>query len=711
MTALDTARDWCKRGYFPIPIPLGKKKPKIDEWPKLRITAESAPTYFNGVPQNIGVLLGDDYGAADVDLDSLESLGAAGVLLPETGLKFGRQSKPASHYFYRIDPCVASIKLCDPIQPNQKEATVIELRCQKKDGTTGFQTVVPSSTHESGEQIRFEPGFDRDPANIDADVLTRAVFRVGAAALLARHWPGAGSGRNDAFLALAGILARAGWSQNEASDFHFAIYTVLWNTAADRNACAAEVRATFEKHTSGHETTGIPKLMKLVDKRIVNTALEWLEIQDKPSVASVKDEGPSPFEHEAPYPEPISEEGFYGIAGKFVGLVEGHVEADPNFLLISFLVYAGNLLGRDAFVWAGADKHYPNLFEVGVGTTTTGRKGSASGPPQMFFEGIDPEWVKNNIKSGLSSGEGLIYNVRDEIKKMEDGKEIIIDEGVKDKRLLIVQSEFFGALQAMKRQGNTLSATIRDGWDRGGLNTLVKNNPAKATNAHISIIGNITKEELLRGMLTDEMDNGFANRFLWACSRRSKELPDGGRIWEVDFTPLRQAFNRVHGNVKGAVTRDAEAGDIWGHDGCSGGVYRDLTRERSGMLGKVCARAAPQVLRLSLIYALLDGSKEIRREHLEAALAIWNYCEASAAYIFGGASGDPTVDAIVGALQTAGTAGMTRTDLYLFFAKHKKSDEILRGLTILHKEGRARFDKEPTAGKPTERWFLTGGKR
>jgi hypothetical protein len=74
---------------------------------------------------------------------------------------------------------------------------------------------------------------------------------------------------------------------------------------------------------------------------------------------------------------------------------------------------------------------------------------------------------------------------------------------------------------------------------------MTKNSPGRSTDPHISIIGNITKEELLRGMLSNEADNGLANRFLWACSRRSKCLPEGGRIWTVDFTELQRAFQRV----------------------------------------------------------------------------------------------------------------------------------------------------------------------
>jgi hypothetical protein len=98
-------------------------------------------------------------------------------------------------------------------------------------------------------------------------------------------------------------------------------------------------------------------------------------------------------------------------------------------------------------------------------------------------------------------------------------------------------------------------------------------------------------------MLVDEMDNGFANRFLWACSRRSKCLPEGGRMWETikseSFCELQKDFNQIHYKVQGATRRDAEASDTWGYDDKpDSGVYSELTKERHGMYGACTARAA-----------------------------------------------------------------------------------------------------------------------
>lgn len=274
MTAAQAAERYIERGLLPIPIPFREKAPKITDWPGLRVTEAELPKYFNGAPSNIGLILGDDFGTTDIDLDCLEAIAVAGEFLPETGMVFGRKSKPRSHFLYRSDPPVKSKRFLDPID----KTCLVELRCRKSDDTTGLQTIVPPSVHPDGEQICFEPGCDGHPANVEGESLLRAVPKIATAALLARHWPGKQGGRNAAFIALAGAVARAGWSIGDALAFHRAIYRALWGTAADLAACAAEVTSTYEKHFVGFETTGKRSLAELVDKAVVYKAFSWLGI-------------------------------------------------------------------------------------------------------------------------------------------------------------------------------------------------------------------------------------------------------------------------------------------------------------------------------------------------------------------------------------------------------------------------------------------------
>jgi hypothetical protein len=130
------------------------------------------------------------------------------------------------------------------------------------------------------------------------------------------------------------------------------------------------------------------------------------------------------------------------------------------------------------------------------------------------------------------------------------------------------------------------------------------------------------------------------------------------------------------------------------------------------MYGSATARAASQVLRLALIYALLDGSAQICRQHLDAALEVWRYCDESARFIFGDRIGNPIADTILEALRKT-PGGLTRLDISVeLFGRHKTSAQLTTAFVLLTKGGLARCEVEPTGGRPGERWFsiASGGR-
>jgi hypothetical protein len=313
----------------------------------------------------------------------------------------------------------------------------------------------------------------------------------------------------------------------------------------------------------------------------------------------------------------------------------------------------------------------------------------------------------------LSSGEGLIWAVRDPIEETRPIREknrftgeyetYIANHGEDDKRLLVIEAEFANVLKVMAREGNTLSPVIRSAWDTGNLRTMVKNSPAKATNAHISIVGHITRDELRRLLTQTESANGFANRFCWVAVKRSKCLPEGGAIHTVKFDDAIAALQTAIDFAKDFVEifRDSEAKKLWRD------VYPKLSEGKPGMLGAITARAEAQVLRLSGIYALLDCSKEIRVDHLRAALALWRYCEDSARWIFQTGTGNKNADKILAALKAAGEKGLTKLQITGdVFNRNTTKFEIDEALRLLHGLKRATWKQETTTGRPAERWFF-----
>ena len=421
----------------------------------------------------------------------------------------------------------------------------------------------------------------------------------------------------------------------------------------------------------------------------------------------------SPINWGVAWPKPLEEEAYYGLAGDLARTIEPHSEADPAGVLVQFLVWFGNAIGRSPYFVVGADRHYPNLFTTLVGPTSGGRKGSSAGIVSGVMDGVDPDWVRTRIQSGLSSGEGLIWAVRDPIEEQEpikdsktkriiDYQPVITDAGVSDKRLLVLEPEFARVLQVASRESNTLSAVLRQSWDSGNLRVMTRNRPAVASGAHISIVGHITRGELLKCLDSTEAANGFGNRILWLCVRRSKLLPDGGEFHKVNLSPLLRRIEEAlqFSRKAGELTRDEEAAELWRD------VYGRLTADRFGMFGAVTSRAEAQTLRLSCLYALLDCSSRICFRHLAAALELWRYCENSARFIFGESLGDQTADAIIEALRN-NPQGLTRHEITeKVFAKNKKADEITRALKVLVSHGLARPEmNSETGGRPRETWL------
>jgi len=377
--------------------------------------------------------------------------------------------------------------------------------------------------------------------------------------------------------------------------------------------------------------------------------------------------------------------------------------------LIQGLVMFGNLIGRNRYFEADGATHHFNLYTVLVGLTSKGRKGTSWAQCGRLFSSIDELWFKDHIQSGLSSGEGLPWAVRDPIPKTEpvrEGKrvigyqEILADPGVSDKRLTVFEAEFASILKVMGREGSTLSAQIRQAWDSGNLRILNKNSPVKSTGAHISIVGHITKDELLRYLDSTEAANGFANRFLWVCVKRSKCLPDGGELHRVDFASVLKALSRAANcsSTEGQMKRDSKAREIW-H-----AVYPTLSEGQPGLFAAITSRSEAQVMRLACLYALLDCADEIRAEHLQAALALWSYCEESARYIFGDSVGDPIADTILKALK-ANLEGLTRTQISSLFGRHRTKEQIDQALFTWKQRGNIDRKSVQTEGRNLEVWF------
>ncbi len=415
------------------------------------------------------------------------------------------------------------------------------------------------------------------------------------------------------------------------------------------------------------------------------SAVAESELDEEKSDASAKPEA-------APWPE-LDPAALHGIVGRLVRLYEPHTEADPVALVVSFLAEVGTMVGRGPHLNLDGSYHPLLFWPVLVGQSSKSRKGTAGKRVSTFLSLADPEWTRGEARGTLSSGEGLAFAVRDPQFKEETLKErgrptgetimIQVDAGVADKRLFLVQAEFGAVLRVMGREGNSLSGVLRDAWDGQDLAPMTKSNRVKATAPHIGIVAHVTNDELLRNLTDTETSNGFGNRYGWFVVRRSKELPFPGSPNETSVHALAAEVKQVIQRARrgGALVFTAVAREAWIE------TYHDLSADRPGMAGSLLGRAEAQVMRLSALYAVVDGQSTIDLVHLKAGLALWEYAEASTKLIFGDSLGDPAADAILRALRASGE--LSDSQVSDLFGRHLPAAKLGRAKTVLLTAGLA----------------------
>jgi len=393
------------------------------------------------------------------------------------------------------------------------------------------------------------------------------------------------------------------------------------------------------------------------------------------------------------WPAPPQAAAYHELLGEIVHRIAPHTEADPVAILTQLLVAFGAAVGRGAFFEVEATRHHPNEFMLLVGDSSKARKGSSWDHVRRLLAAVDPS-IEPRVLTGLSSGEGLIWAVRDPTAQ---------DPGHTDQRLLVIEPEFASVLKAASREISTLSPTLRSAWDGRALAILTRTAPARASTAHIAVIGHITQDELRRHITSVELANGYLNRILIVCCRRQRLLPEGGQHDPLAGTGLTRLLSTTlkHAQTAGEARLDPDARELWHH------AYRQLAAGPvDGIIGQITARAEAHVIRLALIYALTDGHNQIRPPHLTAALALHDYAARSAAWALTGATGQPLAEQIHAALCQHPT-GLTRSQISQTLNHNQPAGQIDHALHALHAAGRVTATQIPTGGRPAQLWTAT----
>lgn len=373
----------------------------------------------------------------------------------------------------------------------------------------------------------------------------------------------------------------------------------------------------------------------------------------------------------------MSQAAYRGLAGEVVKTISEHSEADPVALLLHFLTMFGNVVGDGLYVKLGPDRHPGRLFTVVVGDAATGRKGTAGSEIKRLMKEVDRRWYERALVSGMRSSEAIVSVVDDEEGQTND--------------MVLFYTEFGDLLDTMNRQ-SSISDVLKEAYDGSALKVRTKNRKGwrTASHANISLMGHVTPTILTERLSDSDIASGLGSRLLLAKVSRFKKISrpdlisddevdvlaekiDDALDWAMDFsfekqdpisTHLYKYFNSNHLKPKRELPLSNAAWAYWDH------LYEKLDSERPEAVRDLLVRAPSNIIRLAVIYAILDKSSVVDKKHLEAAEAVWDYCQDSAIQIFAGITGDYHVDKLLRKMKNSHEKSLTKSEIWAIFSRH-----------------------------------------
>ncbi|CAJ0782737.1 hypothetical protein R77560_00941 [Ralstonia thomasii] len=361
--------------------------------------------------------------------------------------------------------------------------------------------------------------------------------------------------------------------------------------------------------------------------RPVSDAATSLEGDDHP------DDVTSPHRN-APQPEA---DCLYGLIGEVARAGSDSTETNAHAIAANFMAYLSCAVGRGVYLPIGNTRHHSRLFCLHIGRSGRGRKGDAVSLVlriDVALRAIDDAFAPQIHRGGLSTREGLAALIHDGYRQ---GRQDV--PAIEDKRLWVVESEFANVLHQGRRDGNTLSAALRDCWDGVDLKPATKSNRVYASDPHVCLSGAISPSELTTMMSARELTNGFANRFLMIWAERTRMLPFPKETPQTVVEHLARrtlevlAFVRADRHDEREHLRmDLSPQAQWRY----AQLYRGELHEDvgDGGVGALLERRAPMLLRLAMLMALTDMQTRIDAQHINAAMAWIRHATASVRYVF-----------------------------------------------------------------------------
>ena len=375
-----------------------------------------------------------------------------------------------------------------------------------------------------------------------------------------------------------------------------------------------------------------------------------------------------------------------GPVGLFVQEAAPFTEADPAALLVSVLVALGVAAGGGAHVDAGNARQTAGLFALVVAETPTANRGLSWAVTRALLDVVDPWVARARVLTGLGNGKAVL----DALVSPPPPWAMRIGETGRhpapgaDERLLVFEPAFTRALAVAARPTSPLAWVIRNAWDGHPLDLPARRHRLVVERHHVGIVAHATADQLRSQLSMTGPGASFVSRFLVVLAVRRQHLLDEGNV-PVDLLlrhgrAMASALEAVRS--VGLLARTPAAAERWAE------VYEELALGgEEGLLGLVLARASRQVTRLSVAYALVEGSPVITRANLEAALALWRYGEASSRFVLGADGPSDLATRLLEALAAAGERGLTRSEQVDYFGRNVAARDLASARAELERAG------------------------
>lgn len=410
----------------------------------------------------------------------------------------------------------------------------------------------------------------------------------------------------------------------------------------------------------------------------------------------------------------LSKAALHGFAGDVAVQLSLATGADPVAILLQFLAMLGNSVGPEPHVWFGGARHPARLFVLLVGDAAQGLKGTALSALDPLFAEADPEWHTYRVQPGIQSPEAMI--------------ELVADGPEGDCRLLIVETEYQRLVSRSAASG-TFSAQLRRAFDGSSLQiTRRQRGPSdtgsriRASNPHISLIGHITPEEFARILPLMRRAGGLETRLLHALVHRQSEVnpflpPSFDRGTLVD---------RLRRSIEWSKARVLDQTDPISRELC---IERGIQPNVAYLMDRAIAahwddvkarmpvvnpdyqhllhRGPVLVIRLACGYAIADMAPQVRPEHIEAGLGLWEFCAQSTERLYSIPTGSllPKVNPkrrgqLVDYLAKHGGWVAREELMSKLFSRNLPKEQMDAIVDSLLEEGRIEQRTAPTGGRP-----------